>query len=155
MAETFASAFAGVRQYEPRDTPAVAWLFTIARNLLTDARRRGQVRASARRRLGLERLWLDDADIAKIESLAGAPEVDALLGGLSVDERTAIQARILEERSYPDIAAELRCSENVADSPVFVLSSRSTHERLPDAAIRVTWFDSSGRAVRTIDQEKR
>jgi RNA polymerase sigma factor (sigma-70 family) len=113
MAETFASAFAGLRRYESRDAPAVAWLFTIARNLLADAYRRGQVRATARRRLGLEPLWLDDADIAKVEALRETPDVETLLGDLSVNERAAIRARILDERSYPDIAGELRCSESV------------------------------------------
>jgi hypothetical protein len=36
----------------------------------------------------------------------------------------------------------------------FYAASASSGETAP-AAIRVTWFDSSGRAVRTIDQEKR
>ena len=49
MAETFARA---LQRYEsaPLEEP-LAWLFTIARNLLIDSARRGQVEASARRKL--------------------------------------------------------------------------------------------------------
>jgi DNA-directed RNA polymerase specialized sigma24 family protein len=39
MAETFASAFANLHTYRRRQEPPVAWLFTIARNLLIDAHR--------------------------------------------------------------------------------------------------------------------
>jgi RNA polymerase sigma-70 factor, ECF subfamily len=57
MAEAFASALlAVVGRADPLPEKPVAWLFTIARNLLVDSVRRGQVEATARRRLGLEPL---------------------------------------------------------------------------------------------------
>jgi RNA polymerase sigma factor (sigma-70 family) len=112
-AETFATAFSALRQFDPARGPAVVWLFAIARNLLSDAYRRGHIRAKARRRLALEPLWLDDEDIRRIEELAGVPSVDALLDGLSEHEQAAVRGRVLDERSYDEIAIELRCSPAV------------------------------------------
>src|ERR1043165_3537185 len=68
MAETFARALVHYRSVPP-DEPA-AWLFTIARNLLIDSARRGQVEASARRKLHLEPMVPDDADIQRLETAA-------------------------------------------------------------------------------------
>ena len=112
-AETFATAFASVYRFDPARGPAVAWLFAIAHNLLLDAYRRGEVRAKARRRLAFEPLWLDDEDLRRIEELASTPSVAQLLDGLGAAEQAAIQARVIEERSYDDIARELRCSPQV------------------------------------------
>jgi RNA polymerase sigma factor (sigma-70 family) len=36
-----------------------------------------------------------------------------LLGDLPADQRTALLARIVDERPYDEIASELRCSEAV------------------------------------------
>src|SRR6187402_164437 len=70
MAETFARALVRYRTAPP-DAPA-AWLFTIARNLLIDSARRGRVETSARRKLRLEPLVLDDHDIERIAEIAEA-----------------------------------------------------------------------------------
>lgn len=113
MAETFASAFASLQTYRPGREPAIAWLFTIARNLLIDAYRHGQVTDRARRRLALQPVVLDDDDVMRIDELASLPSVERMLDGLSADERSAIHARIVEERSYDEIAQQLRCSSAV------------------------------------------
>lgn len=110
MAETFASAFTAARRFRPGPEPPVAWLFTIAQRRLTDARRRGRIEHSARRRLALEPLVLDDADLQRIEELSAAPEADSLLADLSPLEREAVRLRIVDERSYDEIAASLKCS---------------------------------------------
>src|SRR3954466_15000306 len=68
MAETFARALVQSRRRWP-DAPA-GWLFTIARNLLIDSARRGRVEASARRRLRLEPLVLDDDDLVRVAEIA-------------------------------------------------------------------------------------
>jgi RNA polymerase sigma-70 factor (ECF subfamily) len=112
-AETFATAFASVHRFDPGRGPAVAWLFAIAHNLLLDAYRRGEVRAKARRRLAFEPLWLDDDDLRRIEELASTPSVAQLLDGLGEAERAAVRARVIEERSYDEIARDLRCSPQV------------------------------------------
>jgi RNA polymerase sigma factor (sigma-70 family) len=47
-----------------------------------------------------------------IAGRAGTNVVD-LVAGLPADERHAIEARVVHERSYSDIAAQLHCSEMV------------------------------------------
>src|SRR4051812_8920625 len=70
-AETFAEAFDSRRRYRDTGAPAFAWLLGIARHELGDALRRGRIDDRARRRLGLERVELDDASLRRIEELAG------------------------------------------------------------------------------------
>jgi len=112
-AETFAAALAGRRRYRAEAGPASAWLYGIAMHKLTDAQRRGYAERRARKRLGMERLELDDDDYARIESLAEASGATALLEGLAPDQRDAVRAHVLEGRGYPEIAASLDTSETV------------------------------------------
>jgi RNA polymerase sigma factor (sigma-70 family) len=51
VAETFARALERREQFDPARGPAVAWLLAIARNLVIDAARRGQVASASRVRL--------------------------------------------------------------------------------------------------------
>lgn len=117
-AETFAAALRASRRYKPSAAPAAAWLFTIAHNKLADAARRGAVADSARRRLSMAPLVVTDEDLERVETLAdiaaaGARSLTALLEQLPHDQREAVVARILDERDYPEIADQLRCSEAV------------------------------------------
>lgn len=75
--------------------------------------RRQQVEYKARTRLGLPVLQITDAvadDIAKVDSNAA---VAAALAGLPADQADLIRARILEDESYDELAARLRCSPQV------------------------------------------
>lgn len=114
-AETFAAVVSSAYSYDG-DGPAAAWLFGIARNKLRESLRRGRVEAGARERLGLERIALDDRDLERIEERAGlgARRLDAQLAALPEPIRHALLARLVEERPYTDIAAEMQCSEQVA-----------------------------------------
>ncbi len=113
-AEVFAQALASVGGYRPELGSARAWLFGIARHELSDAWRRGQVEDRARRRLGMAPLLLADAELERIEELAGdGAAALALLAELPEDQRLAVSGRVLDERDYADLAAELRCSESV------------------------------------------
>ena len=112
-AETFAAALAGRRRYRPEAGPASAWLYGIALHKLTDAQRRGYAEQRARRRMGMERLALDDEDYARIDSLAEAAGASALLEELVPEQRDAVRAHVLEGRGYRDIAASLDTSETV------------------------------------------
>src|ERR1700685_2094648 len=114
-AEVFAAALAASRRYDPQHDSALPWLLGISRNKLLESSRRGRVEDAARRRLGVARLELDGDDLVRVEELAAIADqpVLALVHELPADERTAVQARIVDERDYPEIAAELQCSESV------------------------------------------
>jgi RNA polymerase sigma factor (sigma-70 family) len=110
-AETFAAALDGLRRFDARRGPAVAWLYGIARRQLGTALRRGAVEDRARRRLGMAALDLTDAALERIE--AEADVATAALDHLPADQREAVQARIVDERDYADIATSTRTSEAV------------------------------------------
>ena len=111
-AETFAAALEAAPRYELRPEPARGWLYGIAWNKLHEARRRGQADDAIRRHLGMAPIALTDAGIERIEALAGARALQ-LLEGLPADQREAVRARVLDERPYEEIAAELECSSSV------------------------------------------
>src|SRR3954447_18662639 len=101
-AETFAAALVSRQRFRPQAGAASAWLFGIAIKKLADAQRRGYAERRARRRLGMERIELTDADIARIEALADQPTATALVERLVPDQRDAVRAHVLEERSYAE-----------------------------------------------------
>ena len=111
-AETFAAALAAVPRFRPGPEPAQAWLFAIARHKLSESVRRGRIQDEARRALAMQPIELDEEAIELLEEAADAPVV-ALLETLAPDQRRAVEGRYLEERGYPEIARELRCSESV------------------------------------------
>ena len=112
-AEVFAAALAAASRYRPQSETAAVWLFTIARNTLSHSVRRGQVEASARRRLGVPRIELDDQSLSRVAALEGERWVGDMLAGLPADQREAVRARVLDDRDYKEIARELRTSELV------------------------------------------
>ena len=112
-AETFAAALAGRRRYRPQKGSGGAWLYGIALKKLADAQRKGYAEHRARRRLGMERIELTDADIARIEALAGDRSASLLVHDLAPDQRHAVVAHVVQERGYEEIAGELGTSEAV------------------------------------------
>ncbi len=114
-AEVFAAALISAPRYRTQQGSVLAWLLGIARNKLLESRRRKRVEDSARRRLGLEPVSLTDADLDRVEELASLDEgILALVEGLPAPLRQALAARVVHERSYEEIALEMRCSESVA-----------------------------------------
>ena len=115
MCETFTQALVAVHAKD-RELPVVpiAWLVTIARNVLIDSVRRGRVADDTRRRLEMQPLVLDDGDIAAIDDAA---EEAALLAHLEevlpADQLTAFVERVINERGYDEIASELETSPSV------------------------------------------
>lgn len=109
--EVFAEALRSVATYSSERGSARAWLFGIARHTLADAWAQRRVEDRARRALAMEPLVLSDSDLVRIEALGG--EALSLLEGLPSEQRSAVQGRVLDERSYSELAAELECSQSV------------------------------------------
>jgi RNA polymerase sigma factor (sigma-70 family) len=113
-AEVFAAALVSARRFRPRgEGSAWPWLQGIAQNKLRESRRRGRVEDRARRRLSLDAENLDDSDLARVDELASGRGLMALVDELPDGQRQAIRARVVDERDYAEIAAELECSEMV------------------------------------------
>jgi RNA polymerase sigma-70 factor (ECF subfamily) len=113
-AEVFAAALLASRRYRPDAAPVGAWLIGIANNKLRESLRRSRVEDSARRKLGLEPVALSDADLDRVDEVVGMDDrLQELIGQLPAEQRSALVARIVDERAYDEIAAELRCSESV------------------------------------------
>jgi RNA polymerase sigma factor (sigma-70 family) len=112
-AETFAAALAGRRQFRPEAGSATGWLYGIASKQLAYAQRRAAAERRARRRLGMERIELTDGDLARIEQLADENRARASVEQLAPEQRDAITAHVVRERSYADIARSTRTSEAV------------------------------------------
>jgi len=114
-AETFAEAFASRRNYTDKGVNGVAWIYGIARHRLGRFFRSGRVDASARRRLGMPERDLPPEDYERIEDLIDfAPIRGALaeaLETLSPDQRDAMRLHVIDGLTYPQVAAQLRCSE--------------------------------------------
>lgn len=108
-AETFAAALVARRRFAPERASAQSWLYGIATHKLRDWQRRGYAEDRARRRLGMERLELTDTDIAEIEYHGG--DVGELVASLPTDQGAAVTARVVEERSYAEIAGALEVPE--------------------------------------------
>jgi RNA polymerase sigma factor (sigma-70 family) len=112
-AETFAALVGALDRFDPSRGSARGWLFAIAANEWRQALRRMQVEDRARRALALEPIVLDDAALARVEARASGSELDALMAALPAAEREAVEARVLAEDGYAEIAERLRCSEAV------------------------------------------
>ncbi|MDQ3408947.1 MAG: RNA polymerase sigma factor [Actinomycetota bacterium] len=116
-AEVFAAALEARTTFDRQLGDARGWLCAIASNKIVDSQRRGRVEDGCRRRLGMTPVMLEDDDLRRIDDIAAAGEAvgssSSLLAALPPDTRAAVQARVLEERDYADIAVQLRCSESV------------------------------------------
>ena len=108
--ETFAAALAGRRRFKPDAGAASAWLYGIASRKLADAHRRGYADRRMQKRLGMERVELSDADIEHILALGVS---EGLLEGLPEQQREAVEAHVIHDRGYDQIAVELDTSEAV------------------------------------------
>jgi RNA polymerase sigma factor (sigma-70 family) len=106
------------------DTPAEqeGWIFGIARNVLAGFYKRGKAEQRAVTRLGLERPIMSDADLVRLEREAGLSELRQALAAALEDvpdsQREALQLRIVEGLSYPEVAARLAISEDNARARV-------------------------------------
>jgi RNA polymerase sigma factor (sigma-70 family) len=113
-AETFAAALIASPRYKPEKGAVGTWLLGIARNKLRESRRQRRVENSARSKLGVEPRAFTEDDFERVEELTSLDAgVDELLEALPPALRDAVSQRVIEERSYEEIAEQLRCSESV------------------------------------------
>ncbi len=117
VAEVFAAVLLAAEKFRG-DGPAWPWVCGVAQNKLKESWRHGKVEDRARRRLHLEPAALADEDLERIEAMGQETNVVELLEGLPERQRRAVQARVLDERNYADIAQELSCSELVVRQSV-------------------------------------
>src|SRR5918997_6093347 len=133
-AETFARAFDGSHRFRGEtDASAAGWLYGIAEHLLSRYVRKGIVERKAVERLGIRMPAVAPDDYERIIELADLSElrdrVAAAFSSLPTDQHQALRLRVIDERSYGDVAAALGVSEQTARARV----SRALR-RLADAA---------------------
>jgi RNA polymerase sigma-70 factor (ECF subfamily) len=123
VGETFAVAFEKRKKYRgTTDAEVSAWLFGIASNLLKMYFRSGAIERRAMEKLGVDQTTVPPEEFERIESLAGSAELRGVvrdaLSDLSGEQRDAVQLRVVEELPYPDVAAQLAVTEDVARARV-------------------------------------
>ncbi len=112
--EVFAEMLVKCGRYRPELGSVGAWLLGIAGNKLRESRRRKRIEDSARRKLGLEPEAFTDTDLELVDELVGMDDrLQALTQQLPAELRNAVVARIIDERSYDEIADEMRCSKSL------------------------------------------
>lgn len=113
------------------------WLFTIARTELSHYWRSGRVERAAIERLAISIPALTDAELERVESLAGlsalAPVLSDAMTALPEDQRHAIQLRVIDDLSYPEVAEALQVSEPTARARVS-RGLRALAHALPDSS---------------------
>jgi RNA polymerase sigma-70 factor (ECF subfamily) len=116
-AETFASALSAAGRFRDDAPTAAPWLFQIARNKFLDSLRRRRVEDSERLALAMRPIELDDQALAELEARidlqAHEQWLADALAALPADQRAALLARVVDERSYEEIAAEVDTSPSV------------------------------------------
>lgn len=114
--ETFVAAYKDRRKFDSDRGDALPWLYGIARNKLsryhrTNARRRRWHRTVATPEL-------TDPQIRRVEELADldalVPALRAALDQLPPNQADAVRLRILEDRSYDEVAEMLDTTEGNA-----------------------------------------
>ena len=122
VAETFATAFSSRQGFRDQGVDGAGWLYGIGRHLLSRYFRSGAVDARARRRLGMPERSVTEDDYERIEELIDfegiSQQVRGALSTLSEDQREAVTLRVVDGRSYREVAQELGCTEPTARARV-------------------------------------
>ena len=111
-AEVFARAWISRKRFrDEAEGSAAPWLYGIANNVLRDSLRKQRVEDAARLRLGLPRAVATDPAYDDVDRRASLPEAALqAIAELPVAEQELLRLRVVEERSYRDIAARLKCT---------------------------------------------
>jgi RNA polymerase sigma factor (sigma-70 family) len=111
-AETFARVIESRSRFRAELGEPRAWLFAIARNVLTRSYDLGRVEDAARREVAMQPLVFEDGDLARIAEQSDELAIEALRL-LPAGQAEAVKGRIVDELSYDELAAQLGCSPSV------------------------------------------
>lgn len=122
LAETYAQALESRGRFDPRLGNADQWLYGVARNVLRRWFRTQHQQLDAAVRLRLRHVPADPSTVAALEQLEPPLAFDADLEEawrhLSDEQIDAVTLRVLEDRSYEEIATQLGISEQAARARV-------------------------------------
>ena len=118
-AETFAQAWHASRRFKDEaDGSGAPWLFGIARNLLRQYHKHNRIESAARERMGLPVPAAECEDYERIDerSEIGAltPLLRRAVRALPVEQRRALELRVVHGLPYEAVAGRLGCSQNAA-----------------------------------------
>jgi RNA polymerase sigma-70 factor, ECF subfamily len=121
-AETFAQAFASRERFRDLGHGGTGWLYAVASHQLSRFFRTGAVERRGRMRLGMPARELGREDYERIEELVDfeplRTAIADALGGLSEEQRDATRLRVVEGRSYEEVADALGCTQATARARV-------------------------------------
>ena len=100
----FADASAGLNDFQPGETPVLAWLYTVAQRRLIDHLRRAD---SARRHAPIEVGPVVDAEYGQ----EVASVLRQALTALPVRQREVVLLRLIEGRSFAEISGQTETTE--------------------------------------------
>jgi RNA polymerase sigma-70 factor, ECF subfamily len=123
LAQTFELAIRGGQAFRGSSESEISgWLWSIARNVLSEQERRARSEQGRARRLERARITLSDREIERIEELAGLAELrEAVRKRLAVlpdEQREAVRLRVLEDVPYQEIATRMSTTAEVARARV-------------------------------------
>ncbi len=102
-AETFAAALIARDGYAPARGSVRQWLLGIAAHKTSDALRRGHVERRAQRQLGMTEIAWSEDDLDYVTSIEPG-SLDHVLAELPEPQRIAVQAHVVDELGYGEIA---------------------------------------------------
>jgi RNA polymerase sigma factor (sigma-70 family) len=95
------------------------WLAVTGRNLIRDWQRRRTIDTRARRRIGLPAAIDESGDaLARVEGRRLRPALRVALAHLTPEQRTAVTARVVQERDYAEIAEAEGATEDTVRNRV-------------------------------------
>lgn len=109
-AETFAQVLVSLRRFRGGDDDqAAAWLYGIARNLVSQYQRKDRVETSARSRVGMPiRDYSEyEASDESLDAEALGTRLHDAIADLSDAERDALNLRVVDQLTYEEVAERL------------------------------------------------
>jgi RNA polymerase sigma factor (sigma-70 family) len=118
-AETFAQAWNASKRFKDMaDGSGAPWLFGIARNLLRQYHKHNRIESAARERIGMPSAWAECEDYEAVDERMAAtslaPKLLRAVRSLPVDQRRALELRVVQQLDYEEVAGALGCSQNAA-----------------------------------------